>query len=1150
MANSANVGNITYQVELDVRNLLTGQQLINQRLGQLERGFNSNTQAVNKTQASMLSLSKVAASLAAALSVKTITEYAESWTVVNNKLANSIREHETLADVVNRVFDVAQNTRASLDATATLYARLERATRQYNTSAEDLVKLTSLINQGFVVSGATAQETANAVIQLSQGLASGVLRGEEYNSVAENGSRLAQALASSLGVTLGQLRAMAAEGKLTTQVVVDGLLKQGDAIGKEFANTVTTMGQAFTVAGNNITKFIGESTTVQSAVSVFNNSIVTITENLDSLTTVITAVGAVVGSRYVGALAAATAAQVRQAIASRETAVAAAQEAKQHEYAANIALRKAQADAAAANTAVLLAQAEYNAARGSNAEALALQNLIATKTSATNASIALTTAERNQAVATTTAATAARSASLSMGALKGALALIGGPAGAAMLAGAAIYYFYQRSQEARAEALAFAGTVDTLVEKLDTLSQAQLAASQAKLLNSIDAQKTSISELETELFAVNEALKKYADGQVGYTDATSLLIRYMGSESELLNKQKILIADIESQKKKLVSTNEALEKTESALTARFSSFGQVVSVLTKDMKLFENSLPKPTTGEIDALSKSYSELKNKLAVATLEEKGQSRQAAMLAAAQKIAAGAAEEHRANIMALAGGLSVATLSQQGMTEEVRAFYNQVADVLKLTGDLSDAQKNKGGGSDQNAEAIKDLAKQLEVARLETKGLAEEAEVLSAVQSLGTNATAKQIKDVKALTRELIKERQLKADIAAAEEADAERAENKTYSDTSAQLKRQLDAQIITQQQYNAQTEQLEQQHQVNLARIRAEAASGVTPLMQAQGEVDPIQALANEHAQKLALIQQFETQKGAITQRGLELMNAANTQYEQQRLAAQEQLFRQQSDLNAFTMDMIDAVGQRTANVITGLLTGTQSLSDAMRNLASTILEQAVGALVQMGVQYIKNMMIQNSVESAEKARMAANGAMYSASITAQVAGMSAIAAQNAFAATAAIPIVGPALAPGAAAAAGTAATGLGAPAIATAPVAGARKDGGPVSAGSMYRVGEGGLPEIFQAANGNQYMIPGDNGSVISNKDMQGGASSPTVNIVINNTSPTATVENQGYNPDTKTITLAVKEVARQLSNRTGEVSRGLEQGYNVTGKAQ
>lgn len=307
MANSANVGNITYQVELDVRNLLTGQQLINQRLGQLERGFNSNTQAVNKTQASMLSLSKVAASLAAALSVKTITEYAESWTVVNNKLANSIREHETLADVVNRVFDVAQNTRASLDATATLYARLERATRQYNTSAEDLVKLTSLINQGFVVSGATAQETANAVIQLSQGLASGVLRGEEYNSVAENGSRLAQALASSLGVTLGQLRAMAAEGKLTTQVVVDGLLKQGDAIGKEFANTVTTTGQAFTVAGNNITKFIGESTTVQSAVSVFNNSIVTITENLDSLTTVITAVGAVVGSRYVGALAAATA---------------------------------------------------------------------------------------------------------------------------------------------------------------------------------------------------------------------------------------------------------------------------------------------------------------------------------------------------------------------------------------------------------------------------------------------------------------------------------------------------------------------------------------------------------------------------------------------------------------------------------------------------------------------------------------------------------------------------------------------------------------------------------------------------------------------------------------------------------------------------
>ncbi|GKX60642.1 tape measure protein [Leminorella grimontii] len=1129
MANSANVGNITYQVELDVRNLLTGQQLINQRLGQLERGFNSNTQAVNKTQASMLSLSKVAASLAAALSVKTIAEYAESWTVVNNKLANSIREHETLAEVVNRVFDVAQNTRASLDATATLYARLERATRQYNTSAEDLVKLTSLINQGFVVSGATAQETANAVIQLSQGLASGVLRGEEYNSVAENGSRLAQALASSLGVTLGQLRAMAADGKLTTQVVVDGLLKQGDAIGKEFANTVTTMGQAFTVAGNNITKFIGESTTVQSAVSVFNNSIVTITENLDNLTTVITAVGAVVGSRYVGALLLAAKEQIKLAITARETAVAAAQEAKQHEYAANIALRKAQADATAANTAVLLAQAEYNAARGSNAEALALQNLIATKTAATTSSIALTTAERNQAVATTTAASAARSASLSMGALKGALALIGGPAGAAMLAGAAIYYFYQRSQEARAEALAFADTVDTLVEKLDTLSQAQLAASQAKLLNSIDAQKNSISELESELFAVNEALKKYADGQVGYTDILSLRIRAEGTEEELLRKQKILMGDIEAQTNKLKSTTEALTKTEDTLTTKFSWMGRVVSSLAQEMKGFDNSLPKPSTAEIDELNKSLTTLKNKLAVATLEEKGQSRQAAMLAAAQKIAAGAAEEHRANIMALAGGLSVAALSQQGMTEEVRAFYNQVADVLKLTGDLSDSQKNKGGGTDQNAEAIKDLAKQLEVARLETKGLAEEAEVLSAVQSLGANATAKQIEDVKTLTRELIKERQLKADIAAAEEADAEKKENKTYSDTSAQLKRQLDAQIITQQQYNAQTEQLEQQHQINLARIRAEAASGVTPLMQAQGAVDPIQALANEHAQKLALIQQFETQKGAITQRGLELMNAANFEYEQQRLQAQEELFRKQSEMNEFMMSMVDAVGQRTTNMITGIITGTQSAQDAFRNLAATILDQAVGALVQMGMQQVKNMIMGEVANATAATSAAATGASITASMApaaaaASVATMGTAATFGLTAMTSAIPAM----------------IGL----------FGKRKNGGPVSAGGAYQVGEGGLPEIFRASNGNQYMIPGDNGSVISNKDMQGGSSSPSVNIVINNTSPTATVENQGYNPDTKTITLAVKEVARQLSNRTGEVSRGLEQGYNVTGKAQ
>ncbi|HCB2333613.1 TPA: tape measure protein, partial [Klebsiella pneumoniae] len=263
-----NAGGIYYDIEMDVRGLLTAQQRVNQRLDLMERGFDKTSRSIDTTERSMSSLSRVAVALTAALSVQQVAEYADAWATVNNKLSNSLRPSEQLADVTQRVFDVTQATRSSLDATATLYARLERGTRQYNTSAEDLAKLTTIINQGFVVSGATAQEAENAIIQLSQGIASGVLRGEEFNSVAEQGSRLMVALADSLGVGIGELRAMAAQGKLTTDVVVKGLLSQGSVIGAEFANTTTTISQALQVAGNNITKFFGENSTVKTGVAI------------------------------------------------------------------------------------------------------------------------------------------------------------------------------------------------------------------------------------------------------------------------------------------------------------------------------------------------------------------------------------------------------------------------------------------------------------------------------------------------------------------------------------------------------------------------------------------------------------------------------------------------------------------------------------------------------------------------------------------------------------------------------------------------------------------------------------------------------------------------------------------------------------------
>ncbi|MCD8668234.1 tape measure protein, partial [Klebsiella pneumoniae] len=355
-----NAGSIYYDIEMDVQGLLVAQQRVNQRLDLMERGFDSTTRAVNNTERSMSSLSGVAVALAAALSVKQVSEYADAWATVNNKLANSLRPNEQLADVTERVFNITQQTRSSLDATASLYARLERATRQYGTSADDLAKLTTIINQGFVVSGATAQEAENAIIQLSQGLASGALRGEEFNSVNEQGNRLIVALADSMGVSIGEMRNMAAQGKLTTDVVVNGLLSQGAVIGKEFANTTTTISQALQVAGNNVTKFFGENSTVKTGAAIFNDAVVTASENIGVLSAALTAAAAIMGSRYVGALTMSAASQIQSALAAQRQATANAQAAQSALIAATSVKRKAVADKEAALSSLALAQAEYN----------------------------------------------------------------------------------------------------------------------------------------------------------------------------------------------------------------------------------------------------------------------------------------------------------------------------------------------------------------------------------------------------------------------------------------------------------------------------------------------------------------------------------------------------------------------------------------------------------------------------------------------------------------------------------------------------------------------------------------------------------------------------------------------------------------------
>lgn len=444
------------------------------------------------------------------------------------------------------------------------------------------------------------------------------------------------------------------------------------------------------------------------------------------------------------------------------------------------------------------------------------------------------------------------------------------------------------------------------------------------------------------------------------------------------------------------------------------------------------------------------------------------------------------------------------------------------------LQSTQKKGASQADSIAQKLANLKQQAELAAGSTNELSREQAMLNAEQSLGKGATQAQIAEARQYaaakwdTANAIKAQ------AAAEKLLPEARENASYRQDVEALNTALSAKKISQEQYNETSERLEATHQANLAKIRAQQA--VTPQQDAAGGVDPVQQLANENARKLALIQAYE-QEGLIThENALALRNAADTEYEQQRLAAQWTLFSQQSAANQMLAASLDALGNNASSAFAGIITGTQSGEEAVRSLANSVVNQLINSFVQMGVDWAKSAIMGATTQ---QAAITATTAAQVAGITTQTAASTAAAATTTAAWTPA------ALMSSIASWGAAVAIGVGAMAGVMA-LAGKRKNGGPVSAGGMYQVGEGGMPEIYQASTGKQYMIPGDNGKVISNKDMQGAGGGGVVINIQNYTS--SSVDAQAGTDGNGGLTVDV--VVADLNNG-GPISNAITSNMNV-----
>lgn len=307
-------------------------------------------------------------------------------------------------------------------------------------------------------------------------------------------------------------------------------------------------------------------------------------------------------------------------------------------------------------------------------------------------------------------------------------------------------------------------------------------------------------------------------------------------------------------------------------------------------------------------------------------------------------------------------------------------------------------------------------------------------------------------------------------------------------------------------------------------RVEAVKGFSAL---KSQTSPMFAVETNYQKDLAALNAYAV---AYPQKIAEVEQARaaiEDQYRQQRLDAMWQEWSQQNAATQAAAAAFDAFGQTASNALTGVLTGSMSVSEALQSIGSTVLNAVINSFVQMGVEWLKSV-IMGQVGMTAASAMAATQAQIIAAAMAPAAAMTSLATSGANA----IP-----------AQAGIVSTVGVAKAMS---VAGALKNGGPAQAGSMYQVGENNLPEIFQASTGKQYMIPGDSGKVISNKDLTGGGSGIVIYNNVTNTSSGATATSTATDNGDGSVT--IETIVADIENG-GPISQAITSNTTATRRA-
>ena len=429
------------RIVIDSRNAERNARNIANELQNIERNGNHASRSMDSMSVATRSLVGYMGGL---VTIGAAISKMDAYTGLQNRLKLVTDSQAELNTAMSDTFSIAQKTRSSWENVIQVYQRFQDNAKTLNIDMAKTAELTETVSKAVAISGASTEGANAALIQFGQSLASGVFRGEEFNSVAEQAPGLLKAIATGLGVNIGQLREMANDGKLTSDILVDALTKSKKSVDELFAKTDVTIGQSLQLLSNEVTKFTGEAGKASGVATTLASGIQILANNLDAIAGIAVVGGVALLTKTIAAQTVAIHGSITAVVARRAADTAALQ--SQVQLAA-VEVQRARQVAVLAAQEIHLARQELNSATTRQARAAATMRL-------TQAEIAHSIALKQSASAVVAQTTVENALNASRSRSAMLLGLVGGPIGALTIGVAALTagYMYLKSRTAEANA--------------------------------------------------------------------------------------------------------------------------------------------------------------------------------------------------------------------------------------------------------------------------------------------------------------------------------------------------------------------------------------------------------------------------------------------------------------------------------------------------------------------------------------------------------------------------------------------------------------------------------------------------------------------------------------------------------------------------